>query len=517
MSWNQTDYPSESDNTENDPETRTRGATPGENGSGSDRGEADTGADQDFAPADGAGTDANVDSVQADGANTDADVNADTAPADEAPPAPADSTALSAPSAPSTLSSADAAPDVQNERGATGKRKGGVLTYAIVMTACFVLSLAVLVAALVWDDGHASSGNGTSNSGGADRVVYVRELDNDSGVLTVQEIAARGTRSVVAISARSQVGGTYTTTGVGAGIIMTADGYIATNYHVISGADSILVQDCDGNSYDGEVIGYSEIDDLAVVKIQADGLSAATFGSSADVLVGDSVVVIGHPAGLEFGWSTTQGIISAINREVKIKDESGTLTKKMTLLQTSANVNSGNSGGPMFNERGEVIGVITLKLADKYEGMGFAIPSDGAMEILQAIIKDGNASGVDSSVSSGRPVLGITGVAVQADNYYVMGEDRISYPMTEEQAAATEGSFYVAYTGVLVTEVQEDRDAFGKLAEGDIIVALNGVEVSGMYTLRELLYDCNVGDTVTVKVMRDGTEKSVQVKLGGVK
>ena len=89
--------------------------------------------------------------------------------------------------------------------------------------------------------------------------------------------------------------------------------------------------------------------------------------------------------------------------------------------------------------------------------------------------------------------------------------------LPEEQAAATEGSFYVAYTGVLVTEVQEDQDAFGKLAEGDIIVALNGVEVSGMYTLRELLYDCNVGDTVTVKVMRDGTEKSVQVKLGGVK
>ena len=392
---------------------------------------------------------------------------------------------------------ADAAANADN------KRKG-MRNYAIVMTLCFAVSFLILIATLIggWQ-GAIFSSSGTDGH----RVIFIRD-EADSDVLTMQEISAAGNRVVVAISVKTEKGG-----GVGTGIVMTEDGYIITNSHVVNDAKEIVVQLYDGAKYRAELIGESEIDDLAIIKIEARGLETAKFGSSSDALVGDRVVVIGHPAGMEFGWTSTFGRLSAINRDVKIRETDGTLIKKMTLIQTDANVNSGNSGGPMFNDRGEVIGIITLKLAGDYEGLGFAIPIDTAMPLLTALKETGTTDGVQSGVSSARPQLGITGVIVEKDQYYVLMDDRILV-LTEEQAATTEGSFCASTTGWMVTKVEKNVDAFGKIQVDDIITAIDCVTITSFEDLREYLYDCNVGDTVTLEYVRDGQKGSVRVVLG---
>ena len=331
--------------------------------------------------------------------------------------------------------------------------------------------------------------------------------DGSGEELTRQEISALGNPVVVAITITSTVG-----SGSGTGIIMTEDGYIATNAHVVEDAQTITVLTYDGKEYDAVLIGASEIDDLAVIKVNGEQLPVATFGDSSTAQVGDRTTVIGHPAGLEFGWTSTYGYLSAINRDVKIRDYDGTMTKKMTLLQTDANVNSGNSGGPMFNSRGEVIGIITMKLAGDYEGMGFAIPSNGAVPLLEALMRTGTTEGVESEVSSQRPQLGITGVSVEKDHYYVLGTNRI-YELTEAQAATTADSFKAAATGALITSVATAADAYDKLIEGDIVIAINGKSLSNMDAMREYLYDLRVGDTVTITYVRDGEEQTVSILL----
>ena len=392
-----------------------------------------------------------------------------------------------------------------DEAANAAKRRRGIRNYAIVMTVCFAVSFLILIATLVTGWGGALSY--PSGEGGY-REIFIRdEIDTDA--LTMQEISAQGNQVVVGISVKTSTG-----SGVGTGIVMTSDGYIITNCHVVDGATDISVQMYDGTQYRAELIGASEIDDLAVIKVNAKGLTAAKFGKSSDALVGDRVVAIGHPAGMEFGWTSTYGRLSAINRDVKIREADGTLIKKMTLIQTDANVNNGNSGGPLFNDRGEVIGIITLKLAGNYEGLGFAIPIDNAMPLLIALKETGTTDGVESGVSSARPQLGITGVIVEKDQYYVLMDDRILLALTEEQAATTEGSFRAVASGWMVTKVEENVDAFGKVQFNDIITAIDGVAVTSFEVLREYLYECSVGDTVTLEFVRDGQASSANIVLG---
>ena len=382
----------------------------------------------------------------------------------------------------------------------------GIRNYAIVMTICFAVSLLVLFAALMGGLSHEIGLLGSGNQGGY-REIFIRD-GVDSDALTMQEISAQGNRVVVAISVKTNLG-----SGVGTGIVMTQDGYIATNSHVVNGAKEIVVQMYDGKKYSATLIGESEIDDLAVIKIDAKGLEVAKFGKSSDALVGDSVVVIGHPAGLEFGWTSTYGRLSAINRDIKIRDDDGTMTKKMTLIQTDANVNSGNSGGPMFNDHGEVIGIITLKLTGNYEGLGFAIPIDSAMPLLTALKEKGTTDGVQSGVSSARPQLGITGRIVEEGKYYLETQLGIA-ELTEEQAAAQEGSFRAATTGFYISSILEDTDAFDKLKKGDIVTTFDGQPLTVYEQLREYLYECSVGDTIVLEYMRDGKMASAELTLG---
>lgn len=396
-----------------------------------------------------------------------------------------------------------------DEQTYNSKRRGGVYTYAIVMSAFFAVSFIVLIASLL-SGGLVGRNTSTGSGNGSDRIIYIREDDGESGVLTIQEIAEQSKPGIVAIVAKKAMG-----QGVGSGFILREDGYIATNYHVVENATSLQVTLYNGKSYEAKLVNYSAPDDLAVLKIDAKDLPALPIGNSDQVLVGDGIVVIGHPAGLEYGWSTTNGIISAINREVKIKNSDGTLNKKMTLLQTNANVNSGNSGGPMFNEFGEVIGIISMKLADGYEGMGFAIPINGAMEIMNAIIEEGSSDHIDSSVSEGRPLMGVTGLdMVQGYTLFLHDDGTYSVYRTGGEPEDVEGErFVIEQSGFFVTSAKENSDAYGKLQKGDIIFAIDGEDAIGRSAMMAILNEKSVGDQVVVDYYRNGEIYSVKITL----
>jgi serine protease Do len=316
--------------------------------------------------------------------------------------------------------------------------------------------------------------------------------------------------SVVVIEVKTENGG-----GTGTGIIMTSDGYIATNHHVIEGATKIKVTFYDGTVMQAELIGSSEMDDLAVIKVSATGLPAISFGDSNQCYVGQTVYAIGTPAGPDFGWTTTRGIISFKNREVKMYDDTdGTLQKKLRLLQMDANVNPGNSGGPLINTKGEVIGVVSMKLADGYEGIGFAIPSDGAMEILDAIMKYGNADSINSSLSHKRPMLGITGVYVASGVYYKTTVDGVQVVPEEELNQYVESNLlHPDVSGIYIMGFAEGMDAAAKLREGDVVTAAQGEELESMNHLMNIINVYYAGDTVTLTVYRGGSYIPVDIVL----
>jgi serine protease Do len=319
--------------------------------------------------------------------------------------------------------------------------------------------------------------------------------------------------SVVVVSAKTALGKS-----TGTGIVLTADGYIATNYHVVEGSSSISVKLHDSDeAITAKLIGYSEIDDVAVLKILAKDLRPATFAKSDSCRVGDKVYAIGTPEGELYGWSVTQGIISCPDREILIYDKEGILIKKMNVVQTDASVNQGNSGGPLINVRGEVVGIITLKLSGS-AGMGFAIPSDGALKDIEAIIKNGNADNVDSGITKGRPLLGITGVGVEEGKWYqdIKTDDGDMIKEVTESFAKQnpDSTFYAAKSGVRVSALTKGLDAAGKLAVGDIITAIEGVEVYNIYQVMDIINKHDGGDTVKVTYWRDGKTYSADIILG---
>ncbi len=413
------------------------------------------------------------------------EVTAAPAPKAQAKPAPA--------AAPATVYRWSYADEAAHNRP---KKSKGVIVYAAVMTAVFLLSFGLLLAVLLLDD----------NGGSLLRPGVTDEYAEDEAVVGVEQAK----RSVVVIEVRTPTGG-----GTGTGIIMTSDGYIATNHHVIEDATKIKVTFYDGTVLYAEAVGSSEMDDLAVIKVGTTGLIPATFAYSKDCYVGQTVYAIGTPAGPDFAWTTTKGIISYKDREVKIyDDDDGTLQKKLRLIQTDANVNPGNSGGPLVNTKGEVLGVVSMKLAEGYEGIGFAIPSDGAVEILEAIMEYGNADSINSSLSHKRPMLGITGVYIEKETYYLPNENGV-----EMIPAADVGDYdrseliYSSVSGIYIMGFAEGMDAAAKLQKGDIVTAAQGEELESMNHLMSIINDYYAGDTVTLTVYRGGSYIPVDIVL----
>jgi serine protease Do len=305
---------------------------------------------------------------------------------------------------------------------------------------------------------------------------FTLELQSSAGKseLTKQEVYAQVAPSVVTITVYGDTSGAYAT-----GIILSEDGFILTNQHVVGGENSAQVTTNDERTYAATLVGEDANTDLAVLKIEATGLTPAEFGRSDELLVGDDCYAIGNPLGITYRGTFTDGIISALNRNVSLNGYT------MTLIQTTAALNSGNSGGPLINCYGQVIGVNNMKIMSSsttVEGLGFAIPSTTAQEVTNALISTGVVE---------HPVIGIT-----------------CYSTT---ASATDGT---EIDGVYVATVSANSDAAAKgLAVGDIITAVNGVPCATVSDVGTQMKGLGVGDSLTLTVWRDGAEFTVDVAL----
>ena len=268
--------------------------------------------------------------------------------------------------------------------------------------------------------------------------------------------------------------------GVGSGVIFRADGYIVTNNHVIAGAKEIIVSLADGRSVSGELIGTDEVTDLAVVKIDADNLTAAEFGDSDDIMVGEPAIAIGNPLGLEFQGSVTAGVISALNRTLNLND------RQFKLIQTDAAINPGNSGGALVNADGLVIGINSAKLAaNGVEGMGFAIPINTVRDIVAELMEKGRVI---------RPWLGVG--------------------VFDKETAARQGYRLNADAGVYVEHVDKDGSAGAAgIRRGDIILEIAGKPVNTVGELRSAVAEQKVGTVIQVKLQRDDDIITVDVTL----
>ena len=294
-----------------------------------------------------------------------------------------------------------------------------------------------------------------------------------TGGLGLQEIYEKNIPSVVSILC-STAGG-YSS---GTGVVLSEDGYIVTNAHVVSGAQGMQVLLTDGRTLDARLVGADALSDLAVLYVQANDLTPAEFGDSTQLRVGDAVVAIGDPLGIEFRGTMTDGIVSAINRDVE------TDGRTMTLIQTNAALNSGNSGGPLINCHGQVIGINTMKIGAfsdtaGVEGLGFAIPSATAKEIVDQLLSQGYVSG--------RPSLGLTGEWVSEFNQ----------------------QFRRLPAGLYITKAEDDS----VIQETDIVLSVDGVRVTKEEELTSVLYAHQVGDTVSVVFYRSGRQYSTEVVL----
>ena len=293
------------------------------------------------------------------------------------------------------------------------------------------------------------------------------------------------TPSVVEITTEQMVttsfwGGQQVVSGAGSGVIYTADGYIITNAHVIDGAQQITVTLNDGTSYSAKVIGSDSQSDVAVVKIDATGLTPAVLGDSDSVSIGETAIAVGNPSSL--GITTTDGIISALNRNVTIEGNT------MTLLQTSAAISPGNSGGGLFNENGQLIGIVNAKNAsENAEGLGFAIPINTAKAVAQDLIENGYVTG--------RPALGISVVSI-----------------TDVQTALQYG---VSNLGAYVADVTAGGGAANAgMKVGDRIVSVGTKTIQSATDVTNALKDYSAGDTVQVQVDRNGELITLNVVLG---
>lgn len=301
---------------------------------------------------------------------------------------------------------------------------------------------------------------------------------------TASEVTELSANSVVEITTESVTTGSFfqqqILTGAGSGVIVTADGYIVTNNHVIEDSSKITVTLRDGTQYEAKLIGTDEKTDLAVLKIEASGLQPAVFGSSSDLKVGERAIVIGNPLG-QLGGTVTSGIISALDREITVEGHT------MTLLQTDAAVNPGNSGGGLFNSNGQLVGIINAKSSgNDVEGIGFAIPSNTVKEVADALIKNG----------------------------YVPGRVSLGLSVVDIRDPQTAMMYRVDTLGVYILSVEEGSNAEkAGLKAGDRIIAVGDKEVSSSSDITNALDDYSVGDQVKITITRGSKTGTATVTL----
>ncbi len=287
--------------------------------------------------------------------------------------------------------------------------------------------------------------------------------------LDLQELYEKCAPSIVGISGYIEGKSGYNW---GTGVILTSDGLILTNTHVIDECDRAVVKLYDDREFEATLLGADTISDIAVLRIEATGLTPAEFGESGSLRVGDRVAAIGNPLGENFRCTLTDGIISAISRDISYKGRS------MTLLQTNTALNEGNSGGALFNMYGQVIGITNMKMMSSYssiEGIGFAIPSSTAREVVNSIVRFGEVRG--------RPSIGITVGAIPPEAM----------------------SQYDLPSGLYISEVQENSDAYAKgVRTGDVLTEVNHIPVTTTTDVNDIKNEYGVGDTLHFTIWRDG-------------
>ena len=302
----------------------------------------------------------------------------------------------------------------------------------------------------------------------------LEQLAAPEDAMSLPDIYDKVAPSVVGVSCTLRNG-----SATGTGIIISEDGYIITNAHVVEDAVSVMIVDSEMNEYSAEIIGSDAQTDIAVLKIDETGLTPCEFGSSSNIRIGELTVVIGNPLGFELYGSMSSGIISGLNRSITIGE------KKMTLIQTTASITNGNSGGPLINAYGQVIGITSAKVASIYgENLGFAIPIDNAIPIINDLMKYGYVTG--------RPMIGISG----------------------EDITSIMSMFYRIPEGVYVRFITPDSGAeLAGIKAGDIIIGADGETVTTMDDLNEIKNRFSAGDTITLTIYRDGESMDVDVVM----
>ena len=377
----------------------------------------------------------------------------------------------------------------QQEQGRAKKEKApkgrlGIGAVACIVAVCMVFSGGAAFAGTYFANRLSGTGSaGGSVSSGRPSVVFQSITNENKAPGTYGQVADAVTPTVVEITTESIStsstfwGGNYVTSGAGSGVIISADGMIITNAHVVNGANTIRVTLKDGSEYQAELIGIDSDSDIAVIKVDGKDLPFALTGNSDTLEVGDEVMAVGNPLG-ELGGTVTNGIVSALSRAVNID---GT---EMTLIQTNAAVNPGNSGGGLFNMYGELIGVVNAKSTStssgtSVEGIGFAIPINTATKVASELVNYGYVRG--------KVMLGINYVDI-SNTYDAM------------------------YYGVNALGMYIAKD-YGDFKSGDRVTAIDGKEVTYSADLKSALKDYQVGDEVTIKVVRKGQYVDVKITL----
>ena len=334
-----------------------------------------------------------------------------------------------------------------------------------------------LTAILGGNDSQETDSAQSSDDSAFSMEIRKKPENSDGGfvVKDVSDVVQKVRPSVVGVITESFQ--TYSTSSTGSGIILSEDGYIVTNNHVVEGGDSIAVTLDDGETYAAELVGTDVKSDIAVLKIDAQNLPAAEFGDSSQVEVGEAAIAIGNPLGLN--GTVTAGIISAVDREIQVG------SSNMVLLQTDASINPGNSGGALLNEYGQVIGVNSAKISSEdSEGLGFAIPSNTVGPIVEELI--------DKGYVSGRPLTGISG----------------------RNVSALAAAFYNIPQGILVDQVAPESDAAAKgLTTGDVIIGVDDIRVENISDACTLRDEHKAGDTMKLTFYRQGSTHEINIRL----
>ncbi|MFA7637344.1 MAG: trypsin-like peptidase domain-containing protein [Monoglobales bacterium] len=363
-------------------------------------------------------------------------------------------------------------------------RKGWYIALVCVMAAIMIASTTVTVFVLASNSNSITPKNSLFEGNTAASFTHKQLTDGSRESMSTVEIAAKVGPSVVGIitkyTYRSWFGQAYEQSGSGSGIIISEDGYVATNYHVIENANSVSVTLNTGEQYPATVVGYDAKTDLALLKVSATGLSKATLGISDSLQVGELAVAIGNPLGQELAGTVTVGVISAVNRSITMNDGS-----TATLIQTDAAINPGNSGGALVNAYGEVIGINSMKFSgNNVEGIGFAIPMDIAKPILTELMTNGRVTG--------RPLIGIS-----------------LREITPELAAIND-----IPAGIQVYYVAEGGAAEkAGIKQGDIIVSVDGKLVETTKDVSDIRDKHKAGDTIQFVVNRNGETLTFDVVL----